>query len=110
MGARVRRREFITILGFAGLLVPLVGRAQQTARPALVGILHPGVPPDPWLEGLLQGLRELGYAEGRNIVIEYRWAEGKGERLDRLAQELIDRKVDVIVIVTGPAVLAARRR
>jgi putative tryptophan/tyrosine transport system substrate-binding protein len=54
--------------------------------------------------------RFMQMAEGRNIVIEYRWAEGKGERLDGLAQDLIDCNVDVIVIMTGPAVLAARRR
>jgi putative ABC transport system substrate-binding protein len=86
---------------------PLCARGQQIPR---IGILHPGSPPDPWLQGLREGLRQLGYTEGRNIVLEYRWAEGKGERLEGLAQELIDRKVDVIVIMTGPAVLAARRR
>jgi putative tryptophan/tyrosine transport system substrate-binding protein len=106
----VRRREFIILFGGAGLVLPLGVRAQQTARPAVIGVLHPGAPPDPWLEGLRQGLRDLGYVEGRNMVVEYRWAEGKGERLEGLAQQLIDRKVDVIVIMTGPAVIAARRR
>ncbi len=102
----MRRREFMGALGAAAAW-PLCARGQQIPR---IGILHPGSPPDPWLQGLREGLRQLGYTEGRNIVLEYRWAEGKGERLEGLAQELIDRKVDVIVIMTGPAVLAARRR
>ncbi len=102
----MRRREFMGALGAAAAW-PLCARGQQIPR---IGILPPGSPPDPWLQGLREGLRQLGYTEGRNIVLEYRWAEGKGERLEGLAQELIDRKVDVIVIMTGPAVLAARRR
>jgi ABC-type uncharacterized transport system substrate-binding protein len=108
MTACIGRRDFITLLGGAAAW-PLAARAQQL-RQTRIGILHPGSPPDPWLEGLRQGLRDLGYTEEHNIAIEYRWAEGKSERLDELAQELIEKKVDVIVVMTGPAVLAARRR
>ena len=106
----MRRREFITLLGGAAFAWSLAVRAQQGQRQVRVGVLHPGSPPDPWLDGLRQGLRELGYIEDRNFAIEYRWAEGKGERLDGLARELIDRRIDVMVIMTGPAVLAARRQ
>jgi putative ABC transport system substrate-binding protein len=105
----MRRRDLIS--GGAAILAwPFLARAQPRQRQARVGILHPGSPPDPWLEGLRHGLRDLGYAESRDIAFEYRWAEGRGESLEGLAQELIDSKVDVIVIMTGPAVLAARRR
>jgi putative tryptophan/tyrosine transport system substrate-binding protein len=106
----MRRREFIASLGAATAWSFRAHAQQSLPRQARIGVLHPGSPPDPWLEGLRQGLNSLGYTEGRNIAFEYRWAEGKGERLEGLAQELIDRKVDVIVIMTGPAVLAARRR
>jgi len=105
----MRRREFITFLGGAAVWPP-VARAQPARRPAHIGILHPGSPPDPWVDGLRQGLRDLGYVEGQNLSIEYRWAEGKGERLDGLAEELIASKIDVLVVMTGPAVLAAKRQ
>ena len=106
----MRRRLFITLLGGVAVVWPLGPRAQQPPQPARVGILHPGSPPDPWLDGLRQGLRDLGYVEGNNLLIDYRWAERQGERLEGLAQELIDNKVDVIVIMTGPAVLAVKER
>lgn len=110
----MRRRAFLlsSIGAAAALSVP--GIAQQPARrPALVGVLHPGSPPDAatWLDGLRDGLKDLGYIEGRNLRTEYRWAERKGaERLEVLAQELVDLKVDVIIIVAGPAVMAAKKR
>jgi putative ABC transport system substrate-binding protein len=86
--------------------------AQQTKKIAQIGFLHPGLSegaPSPQLEGLRQGLRELGYVEGKNITIEYRFAEGKLERLPALAAELVRLKVDVIVAAGGtPAILAAK--
>ncbi len=106
----MQRREFITLLGGAAAAWPLAARAQPPPRPARIGILHPGSPPDPWLDGLRQGLRDLGYVEGQNLSVEYRWAEGKGERLDSLAQELFASKIEVLVVMTGPAVLAAKRQ
>jgi putative ABC transport system substrate-binding protein len=75
-----------------------------------VGTLHVYSPPDPWFDAFRQGLRELGYIEGSNLSIEDRWADGRNERLDGLAQELVDAKVDVIVAMMGPALAAARRR
>jgi putative tryptophan/tyrosine transport system substrate-binding protein len=85
---------------------------QQAKKIAQIGFLHPGLSdgaPNPQLEGLRQGLRELGYVEGKNISIEYRFAEGKLERLPELAVELVRLKVAVIVAAGGtPAILAAK--
>jgi putative tryptophan/tyrosine transport system substrate-binding protein len=106
----MRRREFITLLGGAAAAWPLKARAQQAPRPIRIGTLHVYSPPDPWLEALRQGLRDLGYAEGRNIQFEERWADGRNDRLDDLAQELIDSKVDILVVMMGPALVAARRK
>src|SRR6476469_1605868 len=106
----MKRREFFGLVGGAAAAWPLAAAAQGRAQVARIGILHPGSPPDPWLDGLRDGLRELGYVEGKDLVFEYRWAEGRGERLPDLADVLIASKVDVIVIMTGPAVLAAKKR
>jgi ABC-type uncharacterized transport system substrate-binding protein len=103
------RREFIILLGGAAAW-PVAARAQQAPRPIRIGTLHVYSPPDPWLEALRQGLRDFGYAEGRNIQFEERWAEGRNDRLDGLAQELIDSKVDILVVMMGPALVAARRK
>jgi len=72
-------------------------------------VLHPFAPPDPWRRRS-EGLRDLGYVEGRTITIDERGSEGRDERLDSLAQELIDSKVDVLVAITGPPFQAAKRR
>lgn len=106
----MRRRELLIALGGAAAAWPLGARAQQINRLRRVGILHPGSSPDPWLDGLREGMRELAYIEGKDFVFEYRWAEGRSERLPDLADGLIAGKVDVIVIMTGPAVLAAMKR
>jgi putative ABC transport system substrate-binding protein len=82
--------------------------AQPAGKNPRIGILRPGSPPDPLLEAFRQGLRDLGYDEGRNISIEYRWAEGRNERLPDLAAALVRLKVDVIVAGAG-AVEAAKR-
>jgi putative tryptophan/tyrosine transport system substrate-binding protein len=109
MSVRIRRREFIGALGSAAAAWPLASRAQQPAGHIWrLGILQPGTPPEPLVEVTRQRLRELGYIEGRNIVLEYRWAEGKNERLADLAKELIGLKVDVITTLSTPAALAAR--
>jgi putative ABC transport system substrate-binding protein len=90
------------------LATPLTGDAQPAGRTPRIGILRPGSPPDPLIEAFRQGLRDLGYDEGRNISIEYRWAEGREERLPGLAADLVRLKVDVIVAGAG-AVEAAKR-
>ena len=104
----MRRREFLALLGCAATW-PLGAGAERASRPFIIGTLHPYSPPDPWLAGLRQGLRDLGYVEGKNITIEERWAEGSDERLDRLAKELIDGKTDILVVMMGPALRAATR-
>jgi putative ABC transport system substrate-binding protein len=74
-----------------------------------IGILRPGSAPDPLLETFRRALQDLGYAEGRNLSLEIRWAEGRDERLPELAAELVRLKVDVIVAGGGPPLLAARQ-
>jgi putative ABC transport system substrate-binding protein len=106
----MRRREFIGLVGGAAAW-PLVARAQQPAKVPRIGYLAPGSASAGLLardEAFRQGLQELGYVDGRNIVIEYRYADGQFDRLPRLAAELIQLKVDVIVAVVTQASLAAR--
>src|SRR5262245_38320917 len=97
----IRRREFITLLGGAGLLCAAKARrarAQQSAMP-VIGFLHPGSPeafPER-VRGFSQGLKELGFVDGENVTIEYRWAEDQPDRLPTLAAELVRRRVAVIV-------------
>jgi putative ABC transport system substrate-binding protein len=87
-----------------------VAQAQQAKKVPRIGYLSPASvsPSSAWIEAFRQGLRELGYVEGQNIAIEYRWAEGKADRLPDLAAELVRLKVDVIVVV-GPAAAAAKK-
>jgi putative ABC transport system substrate-binding protein len=101
----VRRREFITFLGGAAVAWPLSSRAKQSARVRRIGVLVN----DPWpaVEGLHVGLDELGYSEGEDFLIEYRFAEGDEGRFPGLAAELVGRPVDVIVAWGTPATLAA---
>jgi putative ABC transport system substrate-binding protein len=80
-----------------------VAPAQQSAKVPRIGVLRQGSPPDPHLEAFKDGLRALGYVEGRNVHLEYRWAEGKTERLPALAADLVRLKVDVIVGATTAA-------
>ena len=104
------RRTFIGGIGAGLLVAPLVAEAQQAAKVPRIGYLSINLPGGPHMtEGFRQGLRELGYVEGRNSVIEYRDAEGKLERLPALAAELVALKVDVIVVGGTVAALAAKR-
>src|SRR5881628_88505 len=105
----MNRRAFIsTALGF--LAAPLAVDAQQPGKVARIGVLWQGSSASgPHIrEAFRQGLRDLGYVEGQNIVIEYRYAEGKAERLPDLAAELLRLKVDVIVAGGTLAPLAAK--
>jgi putative tryptophan/tyrosine transport system substrate-binding protein len=103
----MKRREFIAGLGCAAAW-PVVARAQRPRLP-VIGVLTPLEPAAPYVEGLRAGLRELGYADGVNVRIEYRWAEGKFERLPELATELVRLNANVIVAYVTAASLAAKK-
>jgi putative ABC transport system substrate-binding protein len=105
----VNRRTFLGAIPLAVVTAPLAAEAQQAAKIARIGYLAPALAAGPVLEAFRQGLRDLGYVEGRNLVIEYRAAEGKFERLPALAAELVALKVDVIVAPPTVAALAAQQ-
>jgi putative ABC transport system substrate-binding protein len=105
----VRRREFIAALGTAAAAWPFGVRAQQRAMP-VIGVLSPEEPTTSYVGGLRAGLQELGYLEGRNIQIEYRWAQGRFERLTELAAELVRLNVDVLVTYVTQASLEAKKQ
>jgi putative tryptophan/tyrosine transport system substrate-binding protein len=102
----VRRREFITLLGGAAMAWPLEADAQQPGKLPLVGVLVSASPPHPFAAAFERGLRALGYAEGRNIAVEFRYTEGQSDRAGELAVELVRLPVDVIVAHFTPAVRA----
>ena len=107
--SQVRRRRFLITAG-ALLAAPLAAEAQQAAKIARIGYLAFNLAASPHgPEAFRQGLRDLGYVEGRNLVIEYRDAEGKFERLPALAAELVALKVDVILAPSTVAALAAKQ-
>src|SRR5713226_6739724 len=100
------RREFIGTLAGGLVAAPVVAEAQQAAKIARIGYLAGSLTVNPHLpEAFRQGLRDLGYVEGRNLVIEYRDAKGKLEQLPALAAELVALKVDVIVAASTAAAL-----
>ena len=106
----MRRRDFIIFLAGAMAAWPLAARAQQKAMPVIgfLGSTSPGGQVAPFTAAFLQGLSEIGYVEGQNVTIEWRWAEGQYDRLPALAADLVDHRVDVIVTGNTPATRAAK--
>src|SRR4029079_8789305 len=104
----MKRREFITLLGGAAAAWPIASRAQEAKLPT-IGFLGAGAASDSvwkdWIASFVQRLRELGWIEGRTVLIEYRWGEGRAERYADIADEFVRLKVDVIV-TSGSAVVA----
>ena len=104
----MRRREFITLLGGVAVTWPLAASAQsKTPRIGFMGNSTAALEAN-LVDAFREGLRELGYEEGRNIVIEYRWANGKYDHFPVLVAELIAAKVEVIVTAGTPAALAVK--
>ena len=105
----MRRREFITLLGGAAAW-PLAARALQGKLPT-IGLLGSGTAAtqSQWTGAFVQRLRELGWSEGRDVAIEYRWAEGRNERAAEIAAEFVRLKVDVIVTYGTQSILAAKQ-
>ena len=105
------RRRLVLALMAGALTAPFASFAQQPTKSARIGFLAPTSPQvlSTRLQAFRDGLRELGYVEGKNLQLEVRWGEGKLERLPTLADELVQAKVDVIVAATSPSVVAARQ-
>jgi putative tryptophan/tyrosine transport system substrate-binding protein len=105
------RRRLVLALMAGALTAPFASFAQQPTKSARIGFLAPTFPQvlSTRLQAFRDGLRELGYVEGKNLQLEVRWGEGKLERLPTLADELVQAKVDVIVAATSPSVVAARQ-
>jgi putative ABC transport system substrate-binding protein len=103
------RRAFIGIVGGSFVAVPLDVGAQQTEKVRRIGFLSAAIPDPPVVDGFRQGLREHGYTESQNLLVEWRFAEGRDDRLPDFAAELVRLKVEVVVTVTTPAVLAIKK-
>ena len=89
----MKRRDFITVLGGAAVAWPLAARGQQPAKPPTIGFFSAGSAAalSNWVAALVRRLGELGWIEGRTVAIEYRWAEGRNERLAEIAAEFVQR-------------------
>jgi putative ABC transport system substrate-binding protein len=102
----MRRRDFIALASNAVAVWPLGALAQEPGKIWRMGFIAQGY--EKFYEALFEGLRELGYAEGRNLIVERRYAEGRAERFPEFAAEMVRLKVDIIVVSTTPAALAVK--
>src|SRR5262249_17895526 len=111
---RLKRREFITLLGGAAAAWPLTGKAQQSERARRIGVLMPLAEGDQEARTLvatiMKGLQEQGWTVGRNISIDYRWAAGDAQRIQGFAKELIEQNCDLILARSSPVVAALMQR
>jgi putative ABC transport system substrate-binding protein len=107
----MRRREFITLLGTAATAWPLAARAQQTGKLPTIGFLGQSTrsAQSEWVAAFVQRLHEVGWLEGRTVVIDFRWAEGREEGYAKLAAEFVRLDVDIIVTSGTPTAMAAKR-
>jgi putative tryptophan/tyrosine transport system substrate-binding protein len=111
MASHIERRKFLATLGSAVAAWPLAARAQQPAKLPTIGYLGAttAAAQKPWTEAFLQRLHELGWIEGRTLAIEYRWGEGRNERLAEIAAEFVRLKVDVILAAGTASALASKQ-
>src|SRR6476660_1148614 len=106
----MRRREFITLLGGAAAAWPFAAPAQQPGKLPLIGVLVSASPPHPFADAFWRGLHALGYTVGQNIRVEFRYTDGRSDRAEEYAEELVQLRVDVIVAhyaVASTAAMAA---
>ncbi len=105
----MRRREFVTLFGWALAVLPVAAHSQQNQKIPHIGyLMDRSGPPGVLDQGFFTGLREHGYVVGQNVVIDYRWKDGKTERLPALASELVANKVDIIIVAGADSTKAAK--
>src|ERR1700733_6048558 len=111
LGSDMFRRDFITLLGGAAVVWPLTAWAQQPMKLPTIGFLGPLTPSSQseWTDAFVQSTRAHGWIEGRTVAIEYRWGEGRSERLTEIVAEFVRLKVNVIVTAGTEAVIAAKQ-
>src|SRR3954464_9260566 len=104
-GYHMQRRDFITLIGALGTGWPVLTRAQQTTKPPVIGFMGAGTSAgwSEWTSEFQQRMRDLGWVEGRNLTIEYRWAEGSFDGYAQIASEFVRLSVDIIITVGGDA-------
>ena len=109
----MRRRQFITLLGGAAIVWPFAAHTQQLGKLPYIGVLVSASPPHPLAEAFWRGLHALGYSEGQNIRVDFRYTEGRSDRAEEFAEELVGLGVNVIVahyaIATSAAMAATRK-